>query len=49
VDAGAGDIKLDFGGDLIMDFGANELAWTDVVFSAPPSTSVWGYIRVTTG
>jgi len=39
---------LDFGGSVIMDFGAQTLEWVDVVTSAPPTTALWGYIKVVT-
>ena len=39
---------LDFGGSVIMDFGSDTLEWVDVVYSAPPTTALWGYIKVVT-
>ena len=37
---------LDFGGSVIMEFATQTLEWVDVINTAPPSTAVWGYIKV---
>jgi len=48
IDAGSGTITLSYTTRLTMDFGATTLSWEGVYSSAPPATTVWGYIKVVT-
>ena len=42
------EITLSYTTRLTMDFGGTTLSWEGVFSSAPPATTVWGYIKVVT-